>query len=62
MNISKIVENLKGHEKGFPPVENWNPELCVGPEFIIDREGIIQKRYVGPRSEAIFYNDLKKYL
>ena len=30
--------------------------------FIIDREGIIQKRYVGPRSESIFYNDLKKYL
>ena len=30
--------------------------------FIIDREGVIQKRYVGPRSEAIFYNDLKKYL
>mgnify|MGYP001277913878 CR=1 FL=1 len=30
--------------------------------FIIDRQGVIQKRYVGPRSEAIFYNDLKKYL
>ena len=30
--------------------------------FIIDRAGVIQKRYVGPRSEAIFYNDLKKYL
>ena len=30
--------------------------------FIIDREGVIQKRYVGPRSESIFYNDLKKYL
>ncbi|MBA65161.1 MAG: hypothetical protein CMG55_05105 [Candidatus Marinimicrobia bacterium] len=30
--------------------------------FIIDREGYIQKRYVGPRSEAIFYNDLKPYL
>ena len=30
--------------------------------FIIDREGVIQKRYEGPRSEAIFYNDLKKYL
>lgn len=30
--------------------------------FIIDREGVIQKRYVGPRSEAIFYNDLKKFL
>ena len=30
--------------------------------FIIAREGVIQKRYVGPRSEAIFYNDLKKFL
>ena len=30
--------------------------------FIIDRQGVIQKRYVGPRSEAIFYNDLKKFL
>ena len=30
--------------------------------FIIDRDGYIQKRYVGPRSEAIFYNDLKHYL
>mgnify|MGYP001160766702 FL=1 len=30
--------------------------------FIIDRDGYIQKRYVGPRSEAIFYNDLKPYL
>jgi hypothetical protein len=39
MNISKIVDNLKGHDKGFPPVENWNPDLCVGPEFTIDREG-----------------------
>ena len=30
--------------------------------FIIDREGVIRKRYVGPRSESIFYNDLKEYL
>jgi len=30
--------------------------------FIIDRNGYIVKRYVGPRSEAIFYNDLKPYL
>ena len=39
MNISKIADNLKGHETGFPPVENWNPDLCIGPEFKIDREG-----------------------
>ena len=29
--------------------------------FIIDREGVIRKRYVGPRSESIFYNDLKSF-
>jgi len=30
--------------------------------FIIDRDGIIRQRYVGPRTEAIFYQDLKPYL
>ena len=30
--------------------------------FIIDREGFIRQRYVGPRSEEIFYKDLKPYL
>jgi len=30
--------------------------------FIIDRDGYIQKTYVGPRTEEIFMNDLKPYL
>ena len=30
--------------------------------FIIDREGYIRQRYVGPRSESIFYKGLKPYL
>jgi len=30
--------------------------------FLIDRNGYIVKRYLGPRSEEIFYNDLKPYL
>ena len=30
--------------------------------FIIDRDGYIVKRYVGPRPEHIFYQDLKPYL
>ena len=30
--------------------------------FIIDRDGYIVKRYVGPRSEHIFYQALKPYL
>lgn len=30
--------------------------------FLIDRDGYIRQKYVGPRSEAIFYKDLKPYL
>ena len=30
--------------------------------FIIDREGFIRQRCVGPRSEKIFYKDLEPYL
>ena len=30
--------------------------------FIIDREGYIRQRYVGPRSEKIFFKDIKLYL
>ena len=38
MSISKIANNLRG-QKVFPPVETWNPELCEGQEFLINREG-----------------------
>ena len=39
MSISKITKNLKNHSDIFPPVHLWNPELCEGQEFYIDREG-----------------------
>ncbi len=38
MSISKIKNDLEGHDN-FPPVDKWNPDLCVGQEFFIDREG-----------------------
>ena len=38
MSISKIQKNLEGYNI-FPPVESWNPALCEGQEFYIDREG-----------------------
>ena len=38
MSISKIKKDLEGQKK-FPPVDRWNPELCEGQEFFIDREG-----------------------
>ena len=39
MNISKITKDLQGQNKKFPPVHEWNPELCDGQEFFINREG-----------------------
>ena len=38
MSISKIKKDLEGQKK-FPPVDKWNPDLCEGQEFFIDREG-----------------------
>lgn len=34
----------------------------VPTTFIIDRDGYIVKKYIGPRPEHIFYKDLKPYL
>jgi len=38
------------------------PITGIPTTFLIDRNGYIVKRYLGPRSEEIFYNDLKPYL
>ena len=35
---------------------------AVPTTLIIDREGYIVKGYIGPRSEEVFYEDLKGYL
>jgi hypothetical protein len=39
MSISKIVNSIKSNGNSFPPVHHWNPDLCEGQEFYIDREG-----------------------
>lgn len=38
------------------------PISGIPTTFLIDRNGYIVKSYLGPRSEEIFYNDLKPYL
>jgi hypothetical protein len=49
-------------------VVNWygratgRPITAIPTTFIINRQGYIVKAYIGPRSEEIFYNDLKTYL
>ena len=40
MNISDLENNIVSNStKKFPPVHLWNPELCVGQEISINREG-----------------------
>jgi hypothetical protein len=39
MSISKIANHIKPTGNSFPPVHKWNPDLCEGQEFFIDREG-----------------------
>ena len=39
MSISKIANNIKSDKSDFPPVHLWEPELCVGQEITINREG-----------------------
>ena len=49
------VTNLYGQALG-------QPISSIPTTLIIDREGYIVKGYLGPRSEEVFYNDLKEYL
>lgn len=39
MSISKIAYKIKSIDKSFPPVHKWNPDLCEGQEFFINRNG-----------------------
>ena len=38
------------------------PIVGIPTTFLIDRNGYIVKRYLGPRFEKVFYNDIKPYL
>lgn len=54
-NETQVVTTVFGRATG-------GPIYGIPTTFLIDRNGYIVKRYLGPRSEAIFYNDLKPYL
>ncbi len=54
-NETSYVTNLYGKVLG-------QPISAVPTTLIIDRDGYIVKGYIGPRTEEIFYNDLKEYL
>ena len=54
-NETQVVTSNYGRVTG-------KPINGIPTTFIIDREGYIRQRYVGPRSEKVFYEDLKPYL
>ena len=54
-NETQLVTSSYGKATG-------NSIRGIPTTFLIDRDGFIRKKYVGPRSEKIFYNDLKPYL
>jgi hypothetical protein len=39
MSISKLASSIKASNSDFPPVHLWNPDLCIGQEITINREG-----------------------
>ena len=54
-NETQLVTSSYGKATG-------NSIRGIPTTFLIDRDGFIRKKYVGPRSEKVFYNDLKPYL
>ncbi len=54
-NETHAVTNLYGRIVG-------QPISALPTTLLIDREGYIVKGYLGPRTEEVFYNDLKEYL
>jgi peroxiredoxin len=61
-----VLTDIKGNETQMV-TRNYGdatgePITGIPTTFLIDREGYIVKSYLGPRTEEIFYNDLKPYL
>jgi peroxiredoxin len=61
-----LLTDIEGNETqavtAFYGKVTGKPINGIPTTFIIDRDGYIRERYVGPRSEEIFYRDLKPYL
>ena len=39
MNFADLLNSVNSIEEKYPPVHLWDPDLCVGVEMKIDREG-----------------------
>ena len=61
-----ILKDINGFETQMVMIEYGQslgrPITGVPTTLIIDRDGYIVKGYLGPRSEDVFFKDLKPYL
>mgnify|MGYP006089375865 CR=1 FL=1 len=61
-----LLTDIKGNETQSVTARygqvTGQPISGIPTTFIIDREGYIRQRYVGPRSEEVFFKDLEPYL
>ena len=39
MNFADLLNSVNSIEEKYPPVHLWDPDLCIGVEMKIDREG-----------------------
>lgn len=61
-----VLTDINGQETNTAAIQYGQavkqPITGVPTTFIIDRDGYIVKMYIGPRSEDVFYHDLKPYI
>ena len=63
MEFSEFLKSINSLEDNYPPVHLWNPDLCVGVEMRIDREGnwYYQNSIIGRDKIKILFSRILKF-
>ena len=63
MDFSDLLQSVNSIEEKYPPVHLWNPDLCVGVEMKIDREGnwFYQGSIIGRDKLKILFSRILKF-
>ena len=63
MDFSDLLQSVNSIEEKYPPVHLWNPDLCVGVEMRIDREGnwFYQDSIIGRDKLKILFSRILKF-
>ena len=63
MNFADLLNSVNSIEEEYPPVHLWDPDLCVGVEMKIDREGnwFYQGSIIGRDKIKILFSRILKF-